>query len=77
MLDLQKSKFGDYYELNIKIYIQGIFGMDYERNKNLVKKETGNLFRRKPIEYKSIFDFENKMEEIKRKDLLDNFLRNL
>ena len=51
--------------------------MDYERNKNLVKKETGNLFRRKPIEYKSIFDFENKMEEIKRKDLLDNFLRNL
>lgn len=29
VLDLQKSNFGDYYELNIKIFIQGVFGNTY------------------------------------------------
>ena len=73
VLDLQKSRFGDYYELNIKIYIQGIFGIHYKRNKNLVKKDTGDAFRRKPPEYKSIFDFEKAMESAKRKEGLKKF----
>ena len=33
-----KSNFGDYYELNIKIFIQGMFGNMCTRSKDLVKK---------------------------------------
>ena len=31
VLCLQKSNFGDYYELNIKIFIQGMFGNKYKQ----------------------------------------------
>lgn len=70
VLDLQKSNFGDYYEMNIKIYIQGIFGNSYTRNKDLVKKDTGDVFRRQPPEYKSVFDFDEPMDDVGRKESL-------
>lgn len=38
VLDLQKSNFGDYYEMNAKVFIQRVFGNLYVRNKDLVKK---------------------------------------
>lgn len=44
VLDLQKSNYGDYYELNIKIYVQGMFGNNYFRNKDLVKKRDRKCF---------------------------------
>ena len=71
VLDLQKSSFGNYYEMNIKIYIQGIFGNRYFRNKDLVKKDTGDIFRRQPLEYKSVFDFDESMDDDKRKEKLE------
>lgn len=67
VLDLQKSNFGDYYEMNIKIYVQGIFGNNYSKSKNLVKREIGNIFRRQPPEYKSVFNFDEPMDDEKRK----------
>jgi hypothetical protein len=70
VLDLQKSNFGDYYEMNIKIYVQGIFGNSYTRNKDLVKKDTGDVFMRQPPEYKSVFDFDEPMDEERRKESL-------
>lgn len=74
VLDLQKSNFGDYYEMNIKIYIQGMFGNNYSRSKDLVKKNTGDVFTRQPPEYKSVFDFEGSMDDDKRKaDLVKLF----
>ena len=39
VLDLQKSNYEDYYEMNLKIYIQGMFGNFYSRNKDLIKKD--------------------------------------
>ena len=33
VLDLQKSNFGDYYEMNVKIYVQGMFGNSYSKSK--------------------------------------------
>ena len=42
ILCLQKSNFGDYYELNIKIFIQGMFGNKYD-GKRIEKLES--LFR--------------------------------
>lgn len=70
VLDLQKSNFGDYYEMNIKIYVQGMFGNSYTRNKDLVKKDTGDVFRRHPPEYKDVLSFDAAMDDEKRKERL-------
>lgn len=72
VLELQKSNFGAYYELNIKTFIQGMFGNTYTKNKDLVKKHTGDIFTRQPNEYKDTFDFDVSMDETKRKDKLEN-----
>jgi hypothetical protein len=72
VLDLQKSNFGNYYDLNVKIYIQGMFGNSYAKNKDLVKKETGDVFRRHPEGYKDVFDFDMLMEDVKRKERLES-----
>lgn len=71
VLDLQKSNFGDYYELNIKIYIQGAFGNHYAKNKDLVRKDTGDIFLRSPDEFRNVLDFDNLMSYEKRKAELE------
>lgn len=81
VLDLQKSNFGDYYELNNKIFIQGMFGNTYVKGKNLVKKQTGDIFTRQPNNYKDVFDFDKSMDDDKRKrkleDLFSEFIKPL
>ena len=72
VLDLQKSNFGDYYELNIKIFIQGVFGNTYVKGKDLVKKHPGDIFTRQPDNYKDVLDFDAAMEDAKRKERLEN-----
>lgn len=44
VLELQKSKYGKYYDINLKIFIQDLFGIQYQRNKDLVKKDIGTVF---------------------------------
>ncbi len=56
--------------MNVKIYIQGIFGTSYSKSKELVR-DTGDVFIRQPAEYKSVFDFDELMEEEKRKEKLE------
>lgn len=75
VLDLQKSNFGDYYELNIKIYVQGMFGNNYTINKDLVKKNTGNIFTRQPNEYKDVLDFDVSLDDNIRKQRLEGLFR--
>ena len=70
VIDLQKSNFGDYYEMNIKIYIQGMFGQNYSISKDLVKKDIGDVFRRQPQEYNSVFDFDKPIDDRMRHDNL-------
>ena len=70
VLHLQKSNFGDYYELNIKIFIQGIFDTQYSSNKEMVKKLVGNVFTRLPSVFKDVLDFDIPMDDEKRKDEL-------
>ncbi len=70
VLDLQKSNFGDYYQLMIKIYVQGIFGNKYSKSKDLVKKEVGDVFRGGPPSYKDVFNFDEPMDNEKRKERL-------
>ncbi len=71
VLDLQKSNFGDYYELNIKIFVQSMFGNTYVKAKDLVKKHTGDVFTRQPDNYKDVFDFDKSMDDSKRKNRLE------
>jgi hypothetical protein len=71
VLDLQKSNFGDYYELNIKIFVQSMFGNTYAKGKDLVKKHTGDVFTRQPDNYKDVFDFDKLMNDSNRKDRLE------
>ena len=71
VLDLQKSNFGDYYELNIKIFVQGMFGNAYVKGKDLVKKQVGDTFTRQPDNYKDVFEFDRTMADDKRTQKLE------
>jgi hypothetical protein len=53
VLDLQKSNFGNYYELNLKIFVQGLFGDHHVRSKDVVKKKAGDVFVRQPNQFRS------------------------
>lgn len=79
VLDLQKSSFADYYELNIKIFVQGIFGNTYVKDQDLMRKHIGDIFTRQPKEYKDVFDFEISIDGDKRKreleELFSEFIR--
>jgi len=72
VLNLQKSNFGNYYDINLKIYIQGMFGNIYIRNKDLVKKDTGDVFRRQPPEYKDVLNLDNLVRDETRKNILND-----
>jgi Domain of unknown function (DUF4304) len=71
VLELQKSNFGDYYELNVKIFIQGMFGNAYIKNKDLVKRDIGDIFTRQPNSFKDALDFDTSMEDSKRQERLE------
>ena len=62
VLELQKSYFGNYYELNIKSFVQGAFGNHYVKSKDLAKGD--------------IFDLEEDMEDEYRKERLEYFFKN-
>lgn len=67
VLDLQKSNYGNYYQLLIKIYIQGMFGRIYQKSKDLVKKDIGDIFINEAKEYKDVFNFDDFMSDDERK----------
>jgi len=64
VLELQKSNYGDYYEMNVKIFVQGVFGNRYVKNKDLAKKYMGDIFTRQPKELQDVLIF----DEIQMKD---------
>lgn len=67
---LQKSNYGNYYELNIKIFIQGMFGEYYKKSKSL-KNAVSDILGRQPEEYKDTFDLESSIECSARKNKLE------
>ena len=76
VLDLQKSNYGNYYQLLIKIYVQGFFDRTYFKNKDLVKKDTGHIFSSETKEYKEVFNFENSMSDDDRRIKLEILFQN-
>ncbi|MDQ6755847.1 MAG: DUF4304 domain-containing protein [Bacteroidota bacterium] len=72
VLELQKSNFGDFYLMNIKIFIQGAFGKKYMKNKDLAKSSIGHINANKNQFDKDIFDFDQTIDDVNRKDKLEN-----
>ncbi|MDX2278013.1 MAG: DUF4304 domain-containing protein [Saprospiraceae bacterium] len=74
ILELQKSNFGNYYQLNIKIFIQGFFERIYLPSKDLIKSSMGHVNSSETKEYKNVFDFDEPMEDnLRKKRLLELF----
>ncbi|HTK20334.1 MAG TPA: DUF4304 domain-containing protein [Mucilaginibacter sp.] len=71
VLDLQKSNYGNYYQLMIKIYVQGMFGNKYSISKDLVKRSGGNIFRGESPQFKDIFNLDILMDDHKRKQRME------
>jgi Domain of unknown function (DUF4304) len=66
VLDLQKSDFGNYFELNIKIFVQGLFNDHYSRSKEMVKRLTGDVFLRPPSRFRPVLDLDEPMTRDER-----------
>jgi hypothetical protein len=62
VLQLQKSNYGNHYEMNVKIYVQGMFGKSYSINKEMVKTSVGNIFCRQPNDFREAFDLDVQLE---------------
>jgi hypothetical protein len=62
VLDLQKSNFGAYYELNLKLFLSSAVQRETATLKVLIKNMSGDIFRRQPNEYRVAFDLESNME---------------
>jgi len=76
ILELQKSNFGDYYQLLIKIFIQGAFERTYIPNKDLIKSSMGHVTINETSAYKAVFDFDEPMDENIRKERLEELFKN-
>jgi hypothetical protein len=68
VLDLQKSNYGSYYYLNIKLFVQGAFGNEYVKSKKLVKVDGGDIFLRQPDNYSNLLDLDAPFEDSDRKE---------
>ncbi|QRY55548.1 DUF4304 domain-containing protein [Sphingobacterium siyangense] len=76
ILELQKSNFGDYYKLNIKIFIQGLFDQNYSIDKDLIKYPLGHANSNETLKYKEVFDFDKSMDDKIRKEKLEELFIN-
>lgn len=71
VLELRKSNFGDYYQLLIKIFIQGAFESTYAPSKDVMRSSLGHITANETPEYKNILDFDERMEDDIRRECLD------
>jgi hypothetical protein len=70
VLELQKSNFGKYYQLNIKIFFQKVFNESYTKSKDLVKAPMGHVNSGEPLKYKKLFDLDSQIDTRKREKIL-------
>lgn len=75
VLDLQKSNYGNFFYLNIKANIQGVFGKTHIISKYLIKNDIGDVSTRQPKEYDDIFDLDLQMMGDFRLDKLDRLFQ--
>ena len=66
ILELQKSRFGNYYILNIKIMIQDLFGQKYQINKELINRSCGHIDSNETAEFSKFLDLDNQISDDER-----------
>jgi hypothetical protein len=66
VIELMRSNFGNYYLLNIKIFVNGVFGKNHIVNKDMVKKEIGNIDRGEPKRFENALNLEFPMDDTAR-----------
>jgi hypothetical protein len=75
VFDLMKSGFENYYQINIKIYINGVFKDRYIISKFYIKNAIGNINRGEPKEYEKALSLENELTDNEREKSLNEFFR--
>jgi hypothetical protein len=73
-LQLQKSNFGAYFELNLKLFLGRALPKEAAALKTLTKM-SGDIFRRQPTECRGAFDLDNDIGLDERRRLLEAMFR--
>ena len=76
VLELQKSNFGNYYYLNIKIFVNGLFNESYQVNKDLITKNVSPILSGVPKDYEFIFNLESQLKATERAQQLEGMFHN-
>lgn len=74
VLSFQKSNYSSQVYLNIKLYIQGVFGKNYQLSRELVCSDVGDVFRRAPKDYDEIFNLNTDLSDNARIEYLKKFI---
>jgi hypothetical protein len=76
ILELQKSKYSNLYYLNVKLFVQGIFGLSYVKNKNLPNSGQEAVITGPPKAFNETFNLENEITNEERRLKLDDLFKN-
>jgi len=74
VLSFQKSNYSSQVYLNIKLYIQGVFGKNYQLSREMVVNDVGDVFRRVPKDYDEIFNLNTDLSDNARIEYLKKFI---
>lgn len=74
VLSFQKSNYSTQVYLNIKLYVQGIFGKKYQLSRKMVVNDVGDVFRRVPKDYDEIFNLNTDLSDNARIEYLKKFI---
>lgn len=74
VLSFQKSNYSSQVYLNIKLYIQGVFGKKYQLSREVVVNDVGDVFRRAPRDYDEIFNLNTDLSDNARIEYLKKFI---
>ena len=74
VLLFQKSNYSSQVYLNIKLYIQGVFGKNYLLSREMVVNDVGDVFRRAPKDYDEIFNLNTDLSDNERIEYLKKFI---
>lgn len=77
VLNLQKSNIGNYFEMNIKLFLQRNVPSDQSEFKKLLKNQSGDIFRRQPEEYRTAFDLDAVVGVDERRAMIEKLFSDL
>jgi hypothetical protein len=70
VIALQKSNYGNYYQLNIKILIHGVFQDSYTPDRAMMITTGGHIGSSEPKEFRHIFDLDEQIDDKSRHEIL-------